>query len=166
MNNTLDMTDNINNITNEELAAFLEGSLPEMREKEVSEAIDNSKELQTIIEAMIDIDAMLLFDEIRETMGSRQSDKSSSSMAIPIGESGSSSKWSKHLSRSGKTNDTTSWKEEEYRRAADKGEKKQLRMKNRKTGEAGEEKHSFWGELIIGIIVAIIIMFLRTIIWK
>ena len=56
---------NMKEITDEELTSFLEGTLPEEREKEVAEAIDNSKELQEIIEASLDIDDIMMFEELR-----------------------------------------------------------------------------------------------------
>lgn len=53
-----------NKITTDELVDFLEGSLTERREKEVANAIDSDEELQERIQALMDINDIMLFHAI------------------------------------------------------------------------------------------------------
>lgn len=132
-------------ITDEELASFLEGTLPEGREKEVADAIDSSKELQALIEASLDIDDILMFEEMGLVQHNPQTENIKSNRTFTITGANSDTKWGKYLSytkestsrtstpfTSTKDNhvprkgtfrrEATNWEEEEYRRAADSSE--------------------------------------------
>lgn len=173
-------------ITDEELASFLEGTLPEEREKEVAEAIDNSKELQEIIEASLDIDDIMMFEELRLAKYNPQADTSSPNLTFTVTDSASGTKWGKYLSRTkGSTSRTSTpfttnkdnhvprkgtfrreaaaWEEEEYRRAADREKTKMIKLKSKKrVRKDGDDGHSYWTEIIIGIIALVIFALIRT----
>lgn len=173
-------------ITDEELASFLEGTLPEEREKEVAEAIDNSKELQEIIEASLDIDDIMMFEELRLVQHNSQTENIRSNRAFTVTGANSDTKWGKYLSRTKEFKSRTStpftstkdnhiprkgtfrreaanWEEEEYRRAADREKTKMIKLKSKKRVRSNDDsKHSYWGEIIIGIIMLVVFALLKT----
>lgn len=152
----------MNEITDEELASFLEGSLPEERRNQVAEAIDNDKQLQAIVEAAIDIDSMLMFDELRLVKRNPQTEQKSATLSFVTSLTNTDSKWGKYLSRKdGERNGATEWEEENYRRAANKG-KRSVQITTQKTVENKEDEHSYWGGVIIGVIVMIVIVLLKS----
>lgn len=151
-------------ITDEELASFLEGSLPEDRMTEVATAIDNNKQLQAIVEATIDVDSMLMFDELRMVKRNPEVEHKSATLSFVTAPSDTDSKWGKYLSRKGDfEKNTTSWEEEEYRRAADKGESKLTKVQSlKRIKKNNDDGHSYWVEIIIGIISMIILVLIKT----
>lgn len=155
----------INKITDEELASFLQGSLPEDREIQVAEAINNDKQLQAIVEAAIDIDSSLMFDELCMVKRNPQVEDKSVTLSFVTDPSNTDSKWGKYLSpKSDFGKDPTSWEEEEYRRAADKEENKltKLRSQKRVKKEDPDGGKNYWIEIIIGIIIMIVFMIVRS----
>lgn len=155
----------MNEITDEELASFLEGTLPEGREKEVAEAIDNDKKLQAIVEATIDIDSLLMFDELRMVKRNPQVERKSATLSFVTTSPDTDSKWGKYLSRkSDFGKNTTNWEDEEYRRAADKEENKLTKLKSQKRvkKEDPDGGKNYWIEIIIGIIVMVVFVIIKS----
>jgi len=156
-----------NNITEEELASFLEGTLPEQREKEVADAIDNSKELQSVVEAILDIEDLMMFEEFRRAK------KNTRPTTVQTGPDTTQHQiktlgkiqWGKVLSSEKASPKTaSSWDEDEYRKAADNEETRQIQLKPQKRVKKNIEVdgHSFWLEVIVGIIVLIIFTLIRS----
>ncbi len=154
-----------NKISDEELASFLEGSLSERREKDVAAAIDESEVLQSVIEATIDIDDLLMFDELRSIKPKLQSGSHPSNLAVPITGSSTESKWGRYLShRDDIGKDTTEWGQGEYRRAADRDENKLTKLKSQKRvkKEDDESEPHYWTQIIIGIIIMILFALIKS----
>lgn len=152
-------------ITDEELASFLEGSLPEDRMTEVATAIDNNKQLQAIVEATIDVDSMLMFDELRMMKRNPQVEHKSATLSFVTSPSDTDSKWGKYLSRKGDfEKNTTNWEDEEYRRAADTEENKLKKLKSHKRvkKEDPDSSKNYWIEIIIGIIIMVVFVIIRS----
>lgn len=147
-------------ITYDDIDAFLEGTLSAEREKEVGKAIDNSKELQDLIEVTLDIDDMLLFDEIRLVKLEPQSNTKPLNRAVSMAGS------SADKDISGKNDfrrNASTWEHEEYRQAADRDGRKLAKLKSKKLVENNsDEGHSYWLEIIVGIIVMIIIAAIKS----
>lgn len=155
----------MNEITDEELASFLEGSLPEERRNQVAEAIDNDKHLQAIVEATIDIDSLLMFDELRMVKRNPEVEHKSATLSFVTTSSDTDSKWGKYLSRkSDFGKNTTNWEDEEYRRAADKEENKLTKLKSQKRvkKEDPDGGKNYWIEIIIGIIVMVVFVIIKS----
>lgn len=152
-------------ITDEELASFLEGSLPENRMAQVANAIDGNKQLQTIVEAAIDVDSVLMMEEMRLAMSDKSRAISRSRSNMPdIGTSGGT-KWGMYLSKMKSTaHAAQTGGEESYRRAAEEGKTKQIELKSRQMNAQGEsdEGHGYWPSIIIGIVMLLLFALLRT----
>ncbi len=149
-------------ITDEELASFLEGSLPEDRMTEVATVIDNNKHLQAIVEATIDVDSMLMFDELRLVKRNPQGGNNTTSFSIVMTDSNTDTKSSKSLfNASGSHKETANWQQEEYRQAADR-KRDSLQIHREKPIINEESGHSYWAGVVIGIIGLIIMLLIRT----
>ena len=152
-------------ITDEELASFLEGSLSESRKTEVANAIDNDKQLQSIVEAAIDIDSVMMMEEMRLAMSNKSCSISQSrSVEADVGTSGGT-KWGMYLSKiKGDAHTAQTCDEESYRRAAEEGSTKQILLKNKqiKNQEGTDEGHGYWAGIVIGIIMLVLLALLRT----
>lgn len=148
----------------EEIEAFLQGELSEERDREVAEAIDNSPRLQEYIESSLDIDDIVLFDEMSHMKLISQTDIPKTNNTFVVSSSGNDSKWGNYLSQKHDfKKDTATWDDEKYRQAADKGRSKHIQLKSKKLVKKDDGKgHSFWGEIIIGIIILVIITLIRT----
>lgn len=152
-------------ITDEELASFLEGSLPEDRMTEVATAIDNNKQLQAIVEATIDVDSMLMFDELRMVKRNPQVEHKSATLSFVTSPSDTDSKWGKYLPhRDDLGKDTTEWGQGEYRRAADRDENKLTKLKSQKRVKKVDDdsEHHYWVQIIIGIIIMVILALIKS----
>lgn len=155
----------MNEIKDEELASFLEGSLPEERKKQVAEAIDNDKKLQSIVEAAIDIDSMLMFDELCLVKQNPQAGHKSATLSFVTASLDIDSKWGKYMSRkSDFEKNTTNWEEEEYHRAADKEENKLTKLKSQKRvkKEDPDSGKNYWIEIVIGIIIMVVFVIIKS----
>lgn len=154
-----------NKISDEELASFLEGSLSERSEKDVAAAIDESKELQAVIEATIDIEDLLMFDELGRIKPRLQSGNHPSNLVVPLTDPSTESKWGRYLPhRDDLGKDTTEWGQGEYRRAADRDENKLTKLKSQKCVKKVDDdsEHHYWVQIIIGIIIMVILALIKS----
>lgn len=148
----------------EEIEAFLQGELSEQRDRVVAEAINNSPRLQEYIETSLDIDDIVLFDELSRMKQISQTDTPKTNFKFVIPSSGNDSKWGKYLSQKHDFNKSAStWEGGEYRKAADEEHSKHIQLKSKRPAiKDNGNGHSFWGGLLLGIIILIIIALIRT----
>ena len=150
-------------LTYDDIDAFLEGSLSAEREKEVEEAINSSKELQDFIEVTLDIDDMILFDEMKGLQFRQPTDDQPSSMKVPAVSGMGETKWGKYLSKKGDSlNNASKWGEEEYRQAADRDERKLTKLKSQKLESDETVEQSYWGKVIVGIIIMVLFILVKS----
>lgn len=145
-------------INDEDIEDFLKGNLSDSREKEVIIAIESSEWLQDYIEATIDLDDMIFFEELNAAIQNSQGSIAKTNLKIVNSNTGHESKWSKYLiGKENSSSSTSSWEEYEYQKAANKG-KKSIKIKSRRyiKKEDGRYEVTIWFGVIIIIIIAII----------
>lgn len=153
------------NVDIDDIESFLQGELSEQRDKEVAEAINSNSWIQEYIEASLDIDDMVMFDELSRVTQVPQNNSPKRDFSIVVPSSGGDSKWGKYLSRNGNQENGASKREQgDYRHAANEEERELTKLKFRKwenVGENGKEK-SYWTTLLVSISIMMVIILFRS----
>lgn len=149
----------------EDIDAFLNGNLSEQRDREVAEAINSNSWIQEYIEASLDIDDMVMFDELSRVNQVPQNSSPKRDFSIVVPSSGGDSKWGKYLSRNGNQESGASKREHgDYRQAANEEERGLTKLRFRKWEKAGENggDKSYWTKLFIAIVIMMVIILFRS----
>lgn len=150
-------------ISYDDIDAYLEGSLSAQREKEVEEAINNSKELQDVIQVTIDIDDMMLFNKMKGLQLRRSTEEQTSSMKILAVSCAGETKWGKYITKKHDfQNNASKCNKEEYRQAADRDKRKLSKLKSQKLESEEPDEQSYWVKVIVGIIIMILFILFKS----